>query len=322
MYNEYGDNNMLKIYKKLEQNQIETLTEPVTDSWIHMVNPTKEEIDEVTNLTEIDRDLITKVLDLEELPRIEKGKNGTLIIVNTPDKLEKNSKHKYKTIPLGIIITDTNYLITVTIKENEIINEMIESNIKELDTAKKTRFTIQILLKTAVKYLKYLNMINEEISNKERILYKSTQNKELSHLLSLQKSLVYFVSSLKANDIILEKLNKGNALPLYEEDLELLEDAIIENRQGIEMANIYREILDTVSDTYATIISNNLNSIMKFLAGITIVFSIPTMIASFLGMNVPLGFLSTNDFSFIGIIIVSIIISFLIAKWLKKKNML
>ena len=113
-----------------------------------------------------------------EIARIEKGKNGTLIIVNTPDKLEKNSKHKYKTIPLGIIITDTNYLITVTVKENEIINEMIESNIKELDTAKKTRFTIQILLKTAVKYLKYLNMINEEISNKERILYKSTQNKE------------------------------------------------------------------------------------------------------------------------------------------------
>ena len=126
----------------------------------------------------------------------------------------------------------------------------------------------------------------------------------------------------KGNDVVLEKLARGNILNMYEEDADLLEDAIIENKQGIEMANIYREILTSTTDTYATIISNNLNVIMKFLAGITIVFSIPTMIASFLGMNVPLGDVGTNDFSFIWLVILSILLSIIVAIILKKKNML
>ena len=121
---------------------------------------------------------------------------------------------------------------------------------------------------------------------------------------------------------MLEKLKKGEILPLYEEDLELIEDAIIENRQGIENANIYREILTSTSNTYGTIVSNNLNQIMKFLAGITIVFSIPTMIASFMGMNVPLGIFEKNPYSFIILIAVSFLLSLIIAYILKKKDML
>ena len=140
--------------------------------------------------------------------------------------------------------------------------------------------------------------------------------------INIEKSLVYFITSLKGNDVVLEKLARGNILNMYEEDADLLEDAIIENKQGIEMANIYREILTSTTDTYATIISNNLNVIMKFLAGITIVFSIPTMIASFLGMNVPLGDVGTNDFSFIWLVILSILLSIIVAIILKKKNML
>ena len=165
-------------------------------------------------------------------------------------------------------------------------------------------------------------MINSEIENKEKDLIKSTSNKELLNLMHIQKSLVYFVTSLKANAIILEKLSKGNVLNLYEEDEDLLEDAIIENNQGIETANIYREIISSMSDTYATIISNNLNTVMKFLAGITIVLSIPTIIASFMGMNVDLGLLNNNPFAFLIILLISIVISLIIAFVLKKKGML
>ena len=153
-------------------------------------------------------------------------------------------------------------------------------------------------------------------------MYKSTNNKELIDLLNIEKTLVYFSTSLKANDAVLEKLSKGNVITLYEDDSDLMEDAIIENKQAIEMANIYREILTSMTDTYATIISNNLNDVMKFLAGITIVFSIPTMVASFIGMNVPLGNIGSSKLSFILIILISFILSFIIAIILKKKNML
>lgn len=138
----------------------------------------------------------------------------------------------------------------------------------------------------------------------------------------MKKTLVYFSTSLKANDVVLEKLAKGNVLTLYEDDMDLLEDAMIENKQAIEMASIYREILTSMTDTYATIISNNLNDVMKFLAGITIVFSIPTMVSSFIGMNVPLGDMGKSNISFILIIAFSFVLSIIIAIILKKKNML
>ena len=145
---------------------------------------------------------------------------------------------------------------------------------------------------------------------------------ELIELLNVEKTLVYFTTSLKANDVVLEKLSKGNILKLYADDESLMFDAIIENKQAIEMSNIYREILTSMTDTYATIISNNLNDIMKFLAGITIVFSVPTMVASFIGMNVPLGNIGASSYSFILIIAFSVILSLIIAFILKRKNML
>ena len=154
------------------------------------------------------------------------------------------------------------------------------------------------------------------------MLYKSTNNKELIDLLNIEKTLVYFSTSLKANDAVLEKLSKGNILTLYEDDNDLMEDAMIENKQAIEMTNIYREILTSMTDAYASIISNNLNDVMKFLTSITIVLSIPTMVASFLGMNVPMGEIGTSSLSFIVILGVSFIVSILITIILKKKNML
>lgn len=312
---------MLKIYKTNVNGEMEKLKKIETNSWINLSNPSIDEIEEVTKKTNIPESLILKVLDYEELPRIENEDKATLIVVDVPYIEDKKSKNKYSTIPVGII-TKGNYFVTICLKETEILNEFKHNRVKDVDTAKKTRFIIQLLLKIATFYIKYLNLINKEIENKEKSLIKSTSNKELLNLMHIQKSLVYFVTSLKANDIILEKLSKGNVINMYEEDLDLLDDAMIESKQGIETANIYREILASMSDTYASIINNNLNGIMKFLAGITIVLSIPTMISSFMGMNVPLGSLSENPLAFIIILCISILISIIIALILKKKDML
>ena len=312
---------MISIYTT-DNNGVNEVNELKKECWINLTNPTIEEIKKVSKETRTDEDLIVKLMDTEELPRIEVGNNATLIVVDTPYVTDTRYKHKYNTEPLGIIINNDGYIITVSLKQQLILDDFMENKVKNFDASKKTKFLIQILLRVAGIYQKELMSINDYINKKEKILYKSTDNKELIDLLNVEKTLVYFSTSLKANDVVLEKLSKGNVVTLYEYDNDLMEDAMIENKQAIEMSNIYREILTSMTDTYATIISNNLNDVMKFLAGITIVFSIPTMVASFIGMNVPLGDMGTSPVSFGLIIIFSFVLSIIIALILKKKNML
>lgn len=314
---------MLKIFKTsaVEKN-IKKAKKITSDSWLDLTNPTQDEIEKVVEKTKIDKDLILKMLDEEELPRIEQSGNATLVVIDTPYLEPGEVSHIYSTYPLGIIITDNNYVITVSSKKITVLNDFKQNKVKEFRTAKKTRFLIQILLKTSNFYQKALSQVNDDIENKEKVLKKSTENKDLIDLLQIEKTLVYFITSLKANELVLEKLSKGNILPLYEGDLDLLEDAIIENKQAIEMSGIYRDILSSITDTYATIVSNNLNNVMKFLAGATIVLSIPTIVSSFLGMNVPLFGLEKEPLSAIIILIGSIILSVIIAIILKIKKML
>ena len=312
---------MLNIYKTDEKGLIKRVHKIAPNTWIDLVNPTPEEIKKVVEDTKLPEDLLVKLLDTEELPRIETEDDATLIVVDVPYIEDKKNKNKYTTMPLGII-TNKGYLVTISLAETEVLNEIKNNKIKALFTSKKTRFIIQLLHKVSTLYVKYLNLINQGIETREKILVKSTSNKELLNLMSIQKSLVYFVTSLKANDRLLERLAKGAIINLYANDVELLEDAIIESQQGIETANIYREILASISDTYATVISNNLNGIMKFLAGITIISTIPTMVSSFMGMNVPLGSISTNDHALYIVISISLCLSLLIAFILKKKDML
>ncbi len=313
---------MINIYTTDANKKLKELKNLQKECWIDLINPSLEEIKEISNKTNTDLDLLTKLLDDEELPRIEIGDNATLIVVDTPYVTDTNYKHKYNTDPLGLIINNDGYFITISPKEQTLFNDFKNNKVKEFNIKKRTKFVIQILLKTASVYQRELKAINEYINEKEKTLHKSTNNKRLIELLNVEKTLVYFSTSLKANDVVLEKLAKGNVLTMYEDDTDLLEDAMIENKQAIEMANIYREILTSMTDTYATIISNNLNDVMKFLAGITIVFSIPTMVASFIGMNVPLGKIGTSSLSFILIIAFSFVLSIIIAIILKKKNML
>lgn len=314
---------MIKIFKnELNDEKVKKINTIEDNCWINLVKPTQEEIKLVVDKLDIQEDLITKVLDEEELPRIEKTDEATLIVVDCPYWDDKSVKNSYTTYPLGIIICNDLHVITVSLKDFSVLKDFEKGNVKTFYTYKKTRFLIQILLKTSSSYLKVLNIVNNDIEIKEKFLYKSTDNKHLVDLLNIEKTLVYFITSLKANDLVLEKLSKGNVISMYEEDIEVLEDTIIENKQGIEMCSIYKEILSNITDTYATIVSNNLNVAMKFLAGITIVLSIPTMISSFMGMNVNLGIFATNEYSFFIVCGISLLVALLIAWILKRKNML
>ena len=305
---------MLKIYKTT-LNKTKRIKKITADSWIDLVSPSPKEIDEVVSLTEVDRDLIMKMNDLDELPRTEKSGNSTLIVIDVPNIEDRN------TYPLGIIISG-NFIITISQKKSYVLNDFKNSKVPDFKTAKKNRFLIQILLKTATLYLRVLKQVSREIEEKEQSLKSNMTNSDLIDLLDLEKALVYFMTSLKANDLVLEKLNKETVLTLYEGDLDLLEDAIIENKQAIEMNTIYKDILSSIANTYEAVISNNLNIAMKFLAGFTIVISVPTMISSFLGMNIPLGNLENNPYSIITVTLISVVLSVIAAIILKKKNML
>ncbi len=313
---------MMRIYKtELETGTLNELKEMEEDCWIHLVHPTLDEVKQVCAKTGADERLISKVLDEEELSRIEVEGESTLIVLNIPYLVDHAHKNKYRTLPLGIIHTNR-YIITIILKENKLFEDFENGNVRDFHTEKKTRFTIQLLLRISQGYLFGLDEMNKDIERQEHQLAKATKNQELIEMLNIEKSLVYFMGSLKYNQATLERLSKGNVIPFYEEDKDLLEDAMIESNQAIEMATIYKEIMASTTETYASVISNNLNVIMKFLAGITIVFSVPTMVASFMGMNVPLGDFATNPASFFILILISLGVALLIAYWLKKKDML
>lgn len=315
---------MLKYYKtNHDTKKLERRNGFETDCWIDVVRPTDDEIDEIVEVTNIDRDLLVKMRDDDELPRVETSGKETLIVLDVPSlEDDGDNDDDYITYPLGIIVSENNYIITIAPVETGILDDFRKGRIAEFRTAKKTRTLIQIIAVAAARYLKVLDMIYKAIDAKEDSMQKSTKNKDLIDLLTAEKTLVYFASSLKENRLVLERLGKGNVLPLYEGDEDLLEDAIIENEQALDMAEVYRKILKSISETYSAVINNNQNEIMKFLAGITIVLSIPTIISSFLGMNVQFGVIGTSPMSAAIVLAGSFVLSFFLAIWLKKRGML
>ena len=222
-----------------------------------------------------------------ETSRVESDDGVTLIVVDYPVAEQDNDPNKtllYSTTPMAIIITDRN-VITVSAKENVVIDEISKGVVKGIHTNLKTRFVFTILLRIAARYLQYLKQIDKISNYVEGKMYLSMKNKGLIQLLGLEKSLVYFSTSLKANEGVLEKLMRGRYLKLYEDDQDLLDDVIIEVKQAIEMTGIYSNILNGTMDTFASIISNNLNIVMKRMTTITIIIAVPTIVFSFYGMN-------------------------------------
>lgn len=254
-------------------------------AWMALTDPTATEILEISEAYGIDPDHLRAPLDEEERSRIEVEDDYTLILVDIPTMEERDGKDWYVTIPLGIIMTDQ-IMITVCLEETPILTAFMDGRVKEFYTYMKTRFILQILYKNASMYLQYLRIIDKKSDVVERKLHKAQKNRELMELLQLEKSLLYFSTSLRSNEVVLEKLMKSERIKKYPEDTELLEDVIIENKQAIEMANIYSGNLNVTTEAVASVISNNLNIVMKLLTTITLVMSIPTMIASFYGMNV------------------------------------
>lgn len=262
-----------------------TLEDIQEGCWINLTYPNEEELQSVANALNVEQDFLRAALDEEETSRIDTEEGQTLIIIDTPAVEKSDNAVIYSTLPLGIIVTETN-IITVSLRESSVIRDFADGLVKGVSTAKKTSFILHILLRVAKRYLQYLKQIDKLYNHMERQLYKSQRNKELIQLLDLEKSLVYFNTSLKANEVTLEKILRGRIVTLYEEDHDLLEDVLIEVRQAIEMANIYSSIISGMMDAFASVISNNLNVIMKVLTSITILLTIPNIVFSFYGMNV------------------------------------
>ena len=315
---------MLKIYyTDMETNIFEEIKDFRKGSWINLVNPSENEIKKVCENINIQEDFIRDALDFEEKARIDAEEDdGTILFVVDVPIIEKSDEtDAYTTMPLGMIVVRDDYFITISLRKNKIIESFEKRKIKNFQTYKKTRFIFQILYLNSSYFFTYLKQINKETEIAEYILKNSMKNKELLKLLSLEKGLVYFTTSLKSNELVMEKTMKGKIVKLYDEDEDILEDAIIENRQAIEMAKIYSDILNGTMDAYASIISNNLNSVMKTLTSITIVLAVPTMISSFWGMNVQLPF-QNNPFGFVIMIFISVVTTLLVTLLLKKKDML
>ncbi len=316
---------LLRIYyTDMETNEFQEIKEFKRGAWINLVNPSESEIRKVCESVNIEEEFIRDALDFEEKARIdeEEDDNTKLFVVDVPI-IEKGEEGEavYNTMPLGMIVVRDDFFITVSLRKNKIIDNFEKRKIKNFQTYKKTRFIFQILYLNSSFYLNYLKQINKETEIAEYILKNSMRNKELLKLLNLDKGLVYFTTSLKSNELVMEKTLRGKIIKLYEEDSEILEDAITENRQAIEMAQIYRDILNGTMDAYASIISNNLNSVMKTLTSITIILAIPTMISSFWGMNVGLPF-ENSRLGFVIIVAVSLVLTLLVSWLLKRRNML
>jgi magnesium transporter len=296
---------MISFYKHSENGLLQ-LPEMTSGCWINVVNPTPDEIACIQSIG-IPQDYLLYPLDLDERARTERENGEVLIVLRIPYFNGKESDIPYITIPLGIILAP-NYVITVCKLDNEILHEMVNGRYRDLNPAKRFRFTLRILLATATKYLNHLREITKVVDMLEDQLQQSTRNKEVLDLLKYQKSLTYFTTALKSNELMMERLQRSQLLRTYPDDEDLLEDVLTENQQAIEMTNITSNILSSMMDAFASIISNNLNTVMKFLASITIVVSLPATVAAFFGMNVHLP-MEVHPLAFYMIVLISLLIS-------------
>ena len=310
-----------KYFTNIETNQLEEINEYKKGAWINVLNPSDIEIKELCENINISEEFIKYPLDYDEKARIDEEDDVVLFVIDVPIIENKNDGKVYTTMPLGMIVVRDEYFITVSLHQNGVVNLFENSKIKGLVTYKKTRFILQILYYNSSLYLELLKQINKETEIAESVLKKSMKNKELIKLLNLEKSLVYFTTALRSNEAVMEKTLRGKIIKLYDEDEDILEDAIVENKQAIEMSKVYSDILSSTMEAYASIISNNLNSVMKYLTSITIILSIPTIIGSLWGMNVNLP-MEGNLYAFIILIVVSVLLSLVVAFLLKKKDMI
>ncbi|MBP1581457.1 MAG: magnesium transporter CorA family protein [Oscillospiraceae bacterium] len=278
---------MLNFYKTVNNRIVEI---PVMEDgcWVSAIAPTEEEINLLVNTLHLEPDFVRAALDEEEASRVESDdENNTLIIVDVPiaEGSKEDNTLVYSTMPMAILYTPRQ-IVTISLKSNAILEEFRQGIVKNLQTHQKTQFFLKLLLRVASRFLQYLKQIDRLSNTTESLLHKMMRNEEIIQLLNLEKSLVYFSTSLKSNEVTLEKIMRGRIIRLYEEDEDLLEDVIIEVKQAIEMCSIYSNTLSGTMDAVSSIISNNLNNVMKVLTSLTIIMTIPNIIFGMYGMNV------------------------------------
>lgn len=314
---------MLEIFKTAENGDFTRLENIEKDCWVSLTAPSPKELEEAAGMTGVELDALRAALDEEEKARIELEDNYHLILVDSPEieteLVDEVERKRYTTMPLAII-TAKDIVITVTLRETPILQYFKTGKIKDFFTYKKTRFIMQVFYKVATVFLQYLRVINRESDRLEDKLKESQRNLEIMEMHELEKALVYFTTAIRSNETVFEKLLRTEKVKRYPEDEDLLEDVIIENRQALEMANIYSGILNSTMDTFSSILSNNLNNVMKALATLTIVLSIPTMIASFYGMNVPLPG-QNQPYGFLFVLGGALLIASIIAIIFRKKDL-
>ena len=313
---------MINIYRT-DNRIISEIDQFDTGAWVKLTAPSLEECAEISNRFHMDIADVRAALDDEESSRINLEDEYTLILVDIPSAEMRNNRHSYTTIPLGILIAE-DVVITVCAEETAVLRSFVEQRVRDFSTKKQMRFTYQILYNACMVYQSLLRSIDRKRTEIEERIDQNTEDVDLIDLHELESNLVYFATSLRANGVVLDRLTRYGRLRQYSEDQELLEDVIIENRQAIEMTQIYRDIINGTRELMSTVINNRLNNVMKYLAAITIVMSIPTIISGLWGMNVGGKWMpfSSTPHGFAIICVITLLLCIVVMLWLRKKKML
>ena len=283
---------MLKFFKTQEDGKIDRLEAFEQGCWVDLVNPTDDELEDACALTGVPEEMLRAALDEEETARVERDEGALLCLLDTPTITDTDEGDTCETIPLALIHNETS-IVTVSLRGNSVLGDFI-SNRTIVDTAKPVYFILNFMMGNAKRFLSNLRQLDKKSLRLQAELHRSMKNQELIQLLGIENSLVYFSTSLSANLNVYNKLERFPSISGNEDYKDLFDDVVIETRQAMEMCNIYRDILSGTMDAYASVISNNLNVVMKLLAVITLVISVPTLIASLWGMNVPVPFASLS----------------------------
>jgi magnesium transporter len=313
-------------YYASRNGRLEEMDELTDRCWISLTPPfAAEELAKVANDFDLPPDFLTDPLDIDERSRYEREDDARLIVINTPvlSASEGDNDGIYITVPVGLILVDEHLITVTSTPDHPVLRLFTENKIRNIDPARRTHFVLRIFEQNVFRYLTCLKRLNVKRNLIEQELHESSQNRELKQLLSIEKSLVYFINALNGNELLKMKMKRTDYLNIrHDEDLtDLFEDIIIDNGQALEMANIYTTILSGTMSAFGSIISNNLNITIQRLTLITIILTVPMVIASFFGMNVTVPYENGNLLPFLGIILLSITVSFAVIAYFRKKRM-
>lgn len=311
---------MINIFKK-NGSVLESIDKYEDSSWVNIVHPSEEEISSIINEFDIPRDFITDSLDIDEVARLEIDDDNFILLTRIPVlDIDEEGSH-YQTIPIGIIILSNRLMMTVCSRENDLLADFIQQRIKNFDPADRGKSILQIFNRTNQLYIRYLKQLRHKAGEIEEDIQKSMKNEELVEIFKLDKSLIQFEASLKSNNRMIQKLQRSKLFKMDESKEDILEDVIIDIKQAIEMAEIYSTIMNEMMNFFSSLISNNLNIVMRFLTAVTIIIAIPTLVASLYGMNVSLPFQNSPNAFIITLVISAIaaimgILLFVYRKWI------